>query len=105
VGAREKQWLEIFQQGWGANGVWTPEYVQSLADSVSLTCMRNENLTPYLKLKPLPKVVIELLSATIDFIPGKNLYWRSVIGGQALQLCLAHEMVTYRFLVFEKRSV
>ena len=78
--------------------------MQSLAVSESLTCIKNENLTPYLYLKPLPKVVIGFSSAGIDLIPGKNLYWRSVIGGQALQLCLANEMVEYRFLVFEKKS-
>ena len=101
----QKQWLNIFQQGWGVSGVWKPEYVKGLAESASLFQIKNVDLTPFLQLKPLPSVLIRLLSAGFAKLPGKNFYLKSVIGGQALQLCLAHGIVEYRFLVFEKGSV
>jgi SAM-dependent methyltransferase len=100
--AQNRLWLKIFQDGWGVYGLWTPGYVQKLAESEKLNCIKRSNLTPYLRLKPLPKLIIELVSFGIGFMPGKNLYWRSVIGGQALQLCLAHGIVQYHYLVFEK---
>jgi SAM-dependent methyltransferase len=101
---RKKQWLKYFQKGWGVNGIWQPNYVQMLAGEKDLFIIKDNNLTPYLQLAPLPISVIELLAAGIGILPGKNHYLRSVIGGQALQLCLAHEIVEYRYQVFEKGS-
>lgn len=101
---RKNHWLNIFQQGWGVNGLWAPKYVQTLAKNENLICIKRKNLTPYLLLKPLPKVIVELLSAGIGIIAGKNLYLQSVIGRQTLQLCLANGIVEYDYLVFEKQS-
>jgi SAM-dependent methyltransferase len=101
---QHKKWLKIFQQGWGVSGLWTLDYVERLAGSFNLTLIENINLTSYLQLKPLPNFVIDLLSAGIGIIPGNNLYMKSVIGGQALQMCLANGIVEYRYLVFEKGS-
>jgi SAM-dependent methyltransferase len=99
---RQEQWLKIFQNGWRVDGLWRPDYVENLARDEGLELIKEVNLTPYLRIKPLPIFIIEFLSAGIRVLPGKNLYLRSVIGGQALKLCLLHKIVEYRFLVFEK---
>ncbi len=101
--SQNDQWLSIFKEGWGVKGIWQQNYVQTLAESENLLCIKSDNLTPYLRLKPIPGGVVELLSVGLGIIPGKKLYWQSVLGGQALQLCLAHGIVEYRYLVFEKK--
>jgi hypothetical protein len=104
ISDRKKGWLKIFQDGWGVNGLWEPSFVERVAGDKSLVLIKDDDLTPYLRLKPLPKIIIELLSAAIGILPNKSLYWQSVIGGQALQLCLAHEVVEYRYLAFDRRT-
>lgn len=99
---RKVQWLKIFKNGWGINGLWEPSFVEGLAAKEGFILLKNDTLSPYLHLRPLPPLVIELLSAAVGALPNESLYLRSVMGGQALQLCLAHEIVEYRYLVFER---
>jgi len=93
--------LEAYQWGWGVPGVWTTRHVVNLAGQVGLTLTRDRNLTPYLKLRPLPVVIMKLLMVAYRRSGIRDLYLRSVLGGQALQACLSQGLVEYRFLVFE----
>lgn len=99
--SRNKSWLDIYRWGWGVTNILPPEQVEDLAASVKLNRIRNLDLTLYLRLQPIPVFLFEFISRSIKFLANKNLYLRSVIGGQALQLCLAHGVVDYRYMVFE----
>jgi hypothetical protein len=46
------------------------------------------HLTPFLRLKPLTKVLFRLLSTGFPGLANNILCWWSVIGGEALRLCL-----------------
>lgn len=103
ISNREKRWLGIFQSKWRVEGLSGPGYVKQMAREVGLILLKDIDLTPSLRINPLPSLVVELLSAAIGVLPGNSYYWQSVIGGQALQLCLANQVVEYRYLVFDKR--
>lgn len=97
-----KDILEVYQWGWGVPGVWSTRHVANLAEQVNLQLISNRNLTPYLKLHPIPGIMIKLLMAAYRISGMRDLYLRSVIGGQALQSCLNQGLVEYRYLVFER---
>ena len=101
LSVRVQKWLHIFGTGWGIDGLWQPGYLETLAADVGFARIVNKNLTHFLRLKPLPSIVIELLSTAVKLIPGDNLYLPSVIGGQALQLCLTIGILEYRYLVYK----
>jgi cyclopropane fatty-acyl-phospholipid synthase-like methyltransferase len=98
----ESNWLKAFMDGWHVPGVRTVEQVISFAEKYNLSLTKNEELTPYLRLRNLP----DLLARTILFIgnllPIKHAFLPSMLGSMALQQCLHMKIVEYRFLVFEK---
>jgi cyclopropane fatty-acyl-phospholipid synthase-like methyltransferase len=98
----ESNWLKTFMDGWHVPGVRTVEQVISFAEKYNLSLTKNEELTPYLRLRNLP----DLLARTILFIgnllPIKHAILLSTLGSMALQQCLHMGVVEYRFMVFEK---
>ncbi len=105
LNAQHQRWLNYFRQGWGVNGMKSAEYVQNLAAEVDFKRIKNLDLTPNLKLNPLPESVFALFTKVLRDLAKNNPYWRSVVGGQALRLCLSHRVVEYRYMVFELASV
>ncbi|UCE00848.1 MAG: methyltransferase domain-containing protein [Chloroflexota bacterium] len=97
-------WLDAFRHGWQVKSVISSTKVVELAAGVHLIPVKLLDLTPMLRLRPLPTRIFRLLSGVITAVASGDVYWQSVTGGQALQLCLANGLVAYRYLVFENQS-
>lgn len=96
-------WLDIFQWGWGVPGIFTLEEILVMAQRAGLLLIGEQNLTPYLHLRFIPGFFTQLLAKMLRNLRVADPYWRSVIGGQALQQCYRLGYMEYRFLVFQRQ--
>jgi hypothetical protein len=78
----------------------TATQVTHLASACGLRLLTNRDLTPHLKLLRLPLALAYAFTQTRHLI--RQPLWLSLTGGLALQICLAKNLVEYRFMVFEK---
>jgi SAM-dependent methyltransferase len=98
--ARAARWLAEFQDGWRVGSLVTVDRLRSLAAGHGLTLVRDLDLTAWLELRrPRDRFITVLVALARVARPGGD-YWRSLVGGNALQLALLHGLLTYRFLEF-----
>ncbi|MBN8580202.1 MAG: class I SAM-dependent methyltransferase [Anaerolineae bacterium] len=100
--ADENKWLKAYIDGWYVPGVRTIKQVISFANNHGLQLKKNEELTPYLRLRNLPDFLASTLLFLGEKLPIKHAIVPSMLGSMALQQCLHMKIVEYRFLVFEK---
>jgi cyclopropane fatty-acyl-phospholipid synthase-like methyltransferase len=98
----ESNWLKAFKDGWHVPGVRTVEQVVSFAEKYNLRLVKNEELTPYLRLRNLPDLLARIILFIGNLLPIKHALLPSMLGSMALQQCLHMGIVEYRFMVFEK---
>lgn len=98
----ESKWLKAYIDGWYVPGVRTIEQTLEIANKNNLKLLKNEELTPYLRLRNLPNFVASTILFLGNLLPIKHAILPSMLGSMALQQCLAMKIVEYRFLVFEK---
>lgn len=98
----EEEWLNSFMKGWHVPGVRTVEQSDTFAKKYNLQLIRNDDLTPFLRLQNLPDVIAKLLRFLGTSLPIKHAILPSMLGSMALQQCLHLGVIEYRFLVFEK---
>ncbi|MBK9926158.1 MAG: methyltransferase domain-containing protein [Anaerolineales bacterium] len=98
----ETRWLNTFKNGWHVPGVITTEQATTFAKQHQLRLLKNDNLTPYLRLRNLPNFLARTLRFIGEHIPIKHTIVSSMLGSMALQQCLYTDIIEYRFLVFEK---
>ena len=94
-----RNWLRRFQVGWQAPSLLAHSEVQELAAREGLRPLFSEDLTPFLHLYP--RVGLEFMKL-ITSVALPSVYWRSHVGGTALQECLRRGWVQYRFLGFRR---
>jgi len=98
----EQKWLDAYIKGWYVPGVRTVAQTISSANKHDLQLKKNDELTPFLRLRNLP----DFLASTILFLgeklPTQHTIVPSMLGSMALQQCLYMKVVEYRMLVFEK---
>jgi cyclopropane fatty-acyl-phospholipid synthase-like methyltransferase len=99
---REQKWLDAFITGWHVPGVRTVEQTRQFAQDHHLNLVRNDDLTPHLRLRNLPDVLAGALLVLGEKLPIQHAILPSMLGSMALQQCLYMKVVEYRFLVFEK---
>jgi SAM-dependent methyltransferase len=98
----EEGWLNSFINGWHVPGVRTVEQSQAFAERYNLQLIRNDDLTPFLRLRNLPNTLAKFLRFLGTHLPIKHAILPSMLGSMALQQCLHLGVIEYRFLVFEK---
>ena len=98
----EEEWLNSFINGWHVPGVRTVQQTEAFARKFQLQLIRNDDLTPLLRLRNLPDLPAKLLRFLGSHIPIKHAILPSMLGSMALQQCLHGKIIEYRFLVFEK---
>jgi cyclopropane fatty-acyl-phospholipid synthase-like methyltransferase len=98
----ERQWLGIFRWGWGVPSVLEPVEAQQLAAEAGLDLRSDTDLTSNLRLRALPGWLTRMLVRLYRLAGWSDPYWRSVLGGQALQQCYRLSLVNYRFMVYVK---
>ena len=98
----ESKWLNAYIEGWHVPGVRTIEQSFEFAKKYGLNLIKNEELTPYLRLRNLPDWIASTLLFLGNHLPIKHAILPSMLGSMALQQCLYMKIVQYRFLVFKK---
>ena len=98
----EQRWLDAYKNGWHVPGVSTVHRMTSWAETHHLQLVKNDDLTPYLRLRALPDLVARALRFVGNRLPFRHAILPSMLGSMALQQCLHMGVVEYRFLVFEK---
>jgi cyclopropane fatty-acyl-phospholipid synthase-like methyltransferase len=94
--------LEEFRTGWRVGSLLTVEQVRTQAAVHGLVLARDLDLTPHLELRrPRDRFISMLVTAGRPFRPGGE-YWQSLIGGDALQWALVHDLLNYRFLELQR---
>ncbi len=100
----EQKWFNAYIEGWYVPGVRTVEQTERFAQAHNLTLIKNEELTPHLRLRNLPDLLASTLLFLGEKLPLKHAIVPSMLGSMALQQCLHMKIVEYRFLVFEKQT-
>lgn len=101
----ETKWLDAYVNGWRVPGVTTVEQAKAYAEKYHLQMIRNDNLTSHLRLRNLPNFIAGPLLFLGNQLPIKHAILSSMLGSMALQQCLHMNVIEYRFLAFEKRTV
>lgn len=98
----EEKWLNAYIKGWYVPGVRTIEKTLEFAKQNQLNLLKNEELTPYLRLRNLPNALASTILFLGNYLPIHHAILPSMLGSMALQQCLFMKVIEYRFLVFEK---
>lgn len=98
----DAKWLKAYIDGWYVPGVRTVEQVTEWAKKYNLRLIRNDELTPHLRLRNLPDLLARAILFIGNHLPIRHAILPSMLGSMALQQCLHMGIVEYRFLVFEK---
>lgn len=98
----ESKWLNAFIEGWHVPGLRTAAQSISIAGKNNLRLLKNENLTPHLRLRNLPNSMAGAILFIGNHLPIRHAILPSMLGSMALQQCLKIGVVEYRFLVFER---
>lgn len=101
---RARRWVETFRAGWQADGLRSRQTVRSLARDEGFVCRGDRDLTPDLHLHRLRDRLIAWGVVPLKPLLWRWVYFRSLIGGHALQQCLAAGLIRYRCLVFERQE-
>jgi cyclopropane fatty-acyl-phospholipid synthase-like methyltransferase len=100
--SHETKWLNAYIEGWHVPGVRSLEKTMEFAQENRLQLIKNEHLTPNLKLRNLPDPIAEFLLFAGGLLPIRHAILPSMVGSMALQQCLHMGIIEYHFLVFEK---
>lgn len=100
----ETKWLKAYVNGWQVPGVTTVQKAQRFAEKHHLQLRKNDDLTPYLRLRNLPNALAQTLLFLGNHLPIRHAIVPSMLGSMALQKCLFMQVIEYRFLVFEKQT-
>jgi cyclopropane fatty-acyl-phospholipid synthase-like methyltransferase len=98
--ARAVRWLDEFRAGWRVGSLVTVDHLAAMAAGHGLALIGDRDLTPALELRrPRDRWISAIVMLGGSLRP-RGEYWRSLVGGNALQLALIHGLLTYRLLEF-----
>ena len=100
--ARARQVIGRFRRGWHVNTLLTRGELSQLAAAAGLRLAVADDLTPWLELGRPRDRALAAMAPLLWHVPGAAARFGGVLGGVALQECLARGWVGYDFLVFEK---
>ena len=99
---QERRWLREFRDGWRAAGLRRVSALEGVAAGHGFTLVRADNFTPYLELDRPRDIAARIFIDLFRWWPGRGAWFSNLYGGNALQLCLKHGVVRYRYLVLER---
>ncbi len=97
---RDSSWRTVYQQGWHAPALLPVEQVQTLAAAHGLILVCDRDLTPWLRLRPLPDLLARILLAFGRPFLRAHPLLSSMLGSMALQQSLRDEAIRYHMLIF-----
>lgn len=102
--ARQGRLLGIYRRSWLLPGLRGRTALKSFAEEKGFRLIKDQNLTPYLRLGRPRDKAISLLVRFFSPLMERDTYLRSLLGGDAKQKCYQEGCIHYRLLVFEKRA-
>jgi SAM-dependent methyltransferase len=102
---KERGWLEQFRRGWHAVGLAGPAESAAAARQAGFILQADQDLSPYLRLNTLRDRTVRAAVRIGHLLRLAGPYWDSLYGGDALNNCLRHALITYRCLTFEKAVI
>ena len=104
LSSRQMRLLDSYRRNWLLPGLRGFTALKSLAEEKGFHLIKNQNLTPYLRLGRPRDKAISLLVTFLGSLMEHDTYLRSLIGGDARQKCYLERLIHYRLLVFEKNA-
>jgi SAM-dependent methyltransferase len=103
--ARQRRLLDNYRRNWLLPGLRAVSDLKSIAEEKGFRLIKDQNLTPYLRLRRPRDKVISLLVRCLGPLMERHTYLRSLLGGYAKQTCYLEGLIHYRLLVFENRQI
>ncbi|MGB5422479.1 MAG: class I SAM-dependent methyltransferase [Desulfobacterales bacterium] len=101
---RQERLLGSYRRNWLLPGLQGFTALKSLAEEKGFRLIKDQNLTPYLRLGRPRDRAISLLVKFLGSLMERDTYLRSLLGGDARQKCYLEGLIHYRLLVFEKHA-
>jgi SAM-dependent methyltransferase len=100
--SRQMRLLGSYRRNWLLPGLQAFTALKSLAEEKGFRLIKDQNLTPYLRLGRPRDRTISFLVKFLGPLMERDTYLRSLLGGDARQKCYLESLIHYRLLVFEK---
>jgi SAM-dependent methyltransferase len=94
--------IERFRRGWHVNTLLRPEELRTLARDAGFEHESTSDLSSYLELGRARDRAADLLLALARWLPWTPARLDYLLGGSALQTCLAHGWIGYDLVVFRR---
>ena len=104
LSSRQMRLLASYRRNWLLPGMMGLTALKSLAEKKGFRLIKNQNLTPYLRLGRPRDRAISFLVKCLGSLMERDTYLRSLLGGDARQKCYLEGLIHYRLLVFEKQA-
>ncbi|MGD8677056.1 MAG: methyltransferase domain-containing protein [Desulfobacterales bacterium] len=101
--SRQMRLLGRYRRNWLLPGLRGLTALKSLAEEKGFRLIKDQNLTPYLRLGRPRDRAISWLVKFLGPLMARDTYLRSLLGGDARQKCYLEGLIHYRLLVFEKQ--
>jgi SAM-dependent methyltransferase len=100
---RQERLMGIYRRNWLLPGLRSRNALESLAEEKGFRLIKDQNLTPYLRLGRPRDKAISLLVRFFSPLMERDTYFKSLLGGDAKQKCYQEGWIHYRLLVFENQ--
>jgi cyclopropane fatty-acyl-phospholipid synthase-like methyltransferase len=100
--ARERRQIADFRHGWVAPSTVTTAVANAAAEQAGFEPVNNLDLTQYLELRRPRDRALSLVASLIGRLPIPGYRWRSLMGGNALQLALMSGLIEHRYLSWRR---
>jgi SAM-dependent methyltransferase len=94
--------VQQFAEGWHVNSMLSATQLRTVAAAAGFAHDSTLDLSPYLELGRLRDRAIRVLAAVIGRVPIRSTRLAPLLGGTALQTCLARGWIAYDFTVFRR---
>jgi len=101
---RQRRLLDVYRRHWLLPGLRDLSTLRSLAKAQGFCLIKEQILTPYLRLRRPRDKAISLLVRFFGSRMERGYYLRALLGGDAKQKCYLEGLIHYRLLVFENHA-
>lgn len=99
---REARWIAELRHGWVAPSIVTAAEADLAAEQAGFQRTRTLDLTPYLELRRPRDRVLSAIVSVARHLPIPGYRWRSLLGGNALQMGLVSGLIEHRYTTWKR---
>jgi cyclopropane fatty-acyl-phospholipid synthase-like methyltransferase len=99
---REARLIDDVRRGWLAHSLISTDEANDHAERAGYDRVKDVDLTPHLDLRRPRDLVVSLAVMLGRPFASSGYWWRSLVGGNALQLALASGLIQFRFKVWRR---